>query len=192
MEESRRAEEEAAAAQQPEREEQLAMFQNRGGGASSGFQRSGGGDEMAEIAGVGSGYGAQQVTAPIQSGAIDDSDLLSAFAEPVETPVAQPEPDPKPDPKPAPVSTERASVLSGGIQLPDVLNQPSSQAPVATAPEPQPAPVSTAPVPTTPQTSEVVGSCGDCGQHYAVDMPLGIEQAQIDCPKCGNRGTVRR
>ena len=192
MEESRRAEEEAAAAQEPEREEQLAMFQNRGGGASSGFQRSGGGDEMAEIAGVGSGYGAQQVAAPIQSGAIDDSDLLSAFAEPAEAPAAQPEPEPKSDPKPATVPAERASVISGGIQLPDVLNQPSQQAPVATAPEPQPAPVSTTPAPATPQTSEVVGSCGECGQHYAVDMPLGIEQAQIDCPKCGKRDTIRR
>ena len=147
---------------------------------------------MAEIAGVGSGYGAQEVTAPIQSGTIDDNDLLSAFAEPVEAPVAQPEPESKPDSKPATVPAERASVLSGGIQLPDVLNQPSQQAPVATAPEPQPAPVSTAPAPATPQTSEVVGSCGECGQHYAVDMPLGIEQAQIDCPKCGKRDTIRR
>ena len=166
------------------------MFQNRGD-ASSGFQR-GGGDQMAEIAGVGSGYGTQQVTAPVQSSGIDDSDLMSAFAEPIETPVEQPVPEPKPDPKPASVPTERASVLSGGIQLPDVLNQPSHQAPSVTTPEPQPKPVSTAPAPATPQTSEVVGSCGECGQHYAVDMPLGIEQAQIDCPKCGKRGTVRR
>ena len=190
MEESRRAEEEAAAAQEPEREEQLAMFQNRGS-TSSGFQR-GDGDQMADIAGVGSGYGTQQVTTPVQSSGIDDSDLMSAFEEPVETPAEQPEPEPKPDPKPANVPTESASVLSGGIQLPDVLNQPGHQAPSVTTPEPQPEPVSTAPEPATPQTSEVVGSCGECGQHYAVDMPLGIEQAQIDCPKCGKRGTVRR
>ncbi|MDE0574070.1 MAG: PKD domain-containing protein [Candidatus Poseidoniales archaeon] len=192
LEDARQSAEEAAAAHQPERDEQLAMFQNRGGGASSGFQRSGGGDEMAQIAGVGSGYGAQQEPVTVQPRASVDDDLLSAFEEPVATPVAEPEPEPKPDPKPAGVPAERASVLSGGIQLPDVLNQPSQQTPPATAPEPQSAPVTIAAAPVAPQTTEVVGSCGECGQHYAVDMPLDIEQAQIDCPKCGNRSTIRR
>jgi len=189
---ARTAAEEAEAAHQPEREEQLAMFQNRGGGASRGFQRSGGGDEMAQIAGVGSGYGAQQAPIPIQSGVIDDSDLLSAFEEPDATPVAQPEPEPKPDPKPVSVPTERSRVISGGIQLPDALNQPSQQSAPVAAPEPEPVPTAPETAPADPQTSEVVGSCGECGQHYAVDMPLGIEQAQIDCPKCGNRSTIRR
>jgi DNA-directed RNA polymerase subunit RPC12/RpoP len=196
LEDARQSAEEAAAAHQPERDEQLAMFQNRGGVASSGFQRGGGGDEMAQIAGVGSGYGAQQAPVTVQPRTSADDDLLSAFEEPVATPVAEPEPEPKPDPKPAGVPAERARVLSGGIQLPDVLNQPSQQTPSVTTPElhpaPQPAPVTIAAAPVAPQTSEVVGSCGECGQHFAVDMPLDIEQAQIDCPKCGNRSTIRR
>jgi len=191
MEESRLAEEEAAAAHQPERDEQLAMFQNRGGGASSGFQR-GGGDEMAQIAGVGTGYGAQQAPVRVQSGAVDESDLLSAFAEPVVTPAAEPVPESKPDPQPATVQTDRASVLSSGIELPDVLSQTPQQTPSVTTPQPEPAPVPAQVVPVAAQTSEVIGNCGECGQHYAVDMPLGIEQAQIDCPKCGNRSTIRR
>ena len=191
MEEARQAAEEAAAAHQPEREEQLSMFQNRGGGASSGFQR-GGGDEMAQIAGVGTGYGAQQAPVRVQSGAIDESDLLSAFAEPVVTPAAEPVPQSKPDPQPATVQTDRASVLSSGIELPDVLSQTSQQTPSVTTPEPEPAPTPAQVAPVAAQTSEVVGNCGECGQHYAVDMPLDIEQAQIDCPKCGNRSTIRR
>jgi len=191
MEEARQSAEEAAAAHQPEREEQLSMFQNRGGGASSGFQR-GGGDEMAQIAGVGTGYGAQQAPVRVQSGAIDESDLLSAFAEPVVTPAAEPVPESKPDPQPATVQTDRASVLSSGIELPDVLSQTSQQTPSVTTPQPEPAPTPAPVAPVAAQTSEVVGNCGDCGQHYAVDMPLGIEQAQIDCPKCGNRSTIRR
>ena len=191
MEESRLAEEEAAAAREPEREEQLSMFQNRGGGASSGFQR-GGGDEMAQIAGVGTGYGAQQAPVRVQSGLIDESDLLSAFAEPVVTPTAEPVPESKPDPQPATVQINRASVLSSGIELPDVLSQTPQQTPSVTTPQPEPALAPTQVAPVAAQTSEVVGNCGECGQHYAVDMPLGIEQAQIDCPKCGNRSTIRR
>ena len=191
MEEARQSAEEAAAAHQPEREEQLSMFQNRGGGASSGFQR-GGGDEMAQIAGVGTGYGAQQAPVPVQSGAIDESDLLSAFAEPVATPAAEPVPESKPDTKPATVQSERASVLSSGIELPDVLSQTPQQTPSVTLPEPEPTPAPAQIAPVVSQTSEVVGSCGECGQHYTVDMPLELEHAQIDCPKCGNRSTIRR
>ena len=190
MEAARRAEEEAASAKEPDHEEQLQMFQNRSG-ASSGFQR-GGGDEMAQIAGVGDGYGAQQTPVVTQSSGIDDTELLSAFEEPAPEPVAEPEP--KPAEQPTPVApSERASVLSSGIELPDVLSQTGQQSPpVAPIPEPEPEPVSQAPAPAVAQTTEVVGSCGECGQRYAVDMPLDIEQAQIDCPKCGNRSTIRR
>ena len=172
------------------------MFQNRGN-ESSGFAR-GGGNEMAEIAGVGVGYGAQQTMAqtPVQS--VSASALLSAFEEEDE-PTVKPEPQPesKPEVKPqstAPTSTEKSSVLTSGIELPNVLNQPS--------PEPTPAPdVQTVPSPTpepapveiesTPQSTEVRGVCDECGQHYAVDMPIGVQQAQIACPKCGNISVIR-
>ena len=186
---ARREAEEAAASHQPDHEEQLQMFQNRGG-AASGFQR-GAGDDMAEIAGVGAGYGAQQpvVSTQRQSG-VDDDALLSAFAEPdVEpTPAAQPEPEPEPQ-KTEP--TNRASVLSSGIEMPTALGGSPSTKPVEITPTPQPVVVEPTPAPVE-QTTEVVGICGDCGQHYAVDMPIGIEQAQIDCPKCGTRSTIRR
>ena len=76
--------------------------------------------------------------------------------------------------------------------MPTVLNQPSQQAPVETTPKPEPETVVESPKTPIEETTEVVGTCGDCGQHYAVDMPVGIDQAQIDCPKCGLRSTIRR
>ncbi len=187
--------EEAEANREVGRDEQLSMFQNRGG-STSGFARSGG-DEMAEIAGVGSGYGAQQpmVSTPVQSA--DDAALLSAFEEEEIEPAPKPEPEPENKPQgTAPVSSGKSSVLSSGIELPSILNQTTPKTnpePVASAP-----PIQTTPEPETvqeeasPQTTEVVGTCGECGQQYVVDMPLDIQQAQIDCPKCGNRSTIRR
>ena len=167
------------------------MFQNRGG-ASSGFQR-GGGDDMAEIAGVGAGYGAQQpVVSTQRQSSVDDDALLSAFAEPDVEPTPAVEPEPKPEPEPQTTeSTTRASVLSSGIEMPIALGGSTSSKPVETTPSPEPVVVEPTPAPVE-QTTEVIGTCGDCGQHYAVDMPLGIEQAQIDCPKCGKRSTIRR
>ena len=186
---ARREAEEEAASREPDHDEQLKMFQNRGG-ASSGFQRSGG-DDMAEIAGVGAGYGAQQSVAPTQrQSGIDDGALLSAFAEPD----VEPTPTAQPEPKSEPQSIEpinRASVLSSGIEMPTALGGSPSSKPVETTPTPQPVVVEPTPAPVE-QTTEVIGTCGDCGQHYAVDMPIGIEQAQIDCPKCGKRSTIRR
>ena len=193
---SRKAAEEAEANREVGREEQLSMFQNRGN-TSSGFAR-GGGDEMAEIAGVSTGYGAQPVARnPVQS--VNDSALLSAFEEVEETSAPQPESEPEPEPKPqqtAPTSTEKSSVLSSGVELPNVLNQQtpvSDPTPAVTQPAPQPAsePVSVEEE-STPQTTEVRGVCDDCGQHYAVDMPVGVEQAQIACPKCGKISIIRR
>ncbi|MDE0707603.1 MAG: PKD domain-containing protein [Candidatus Poseidoniales archaeon] len=187
---SRLAAEENEAAQEPGHEEQLSMFQNRGG-ASSGFQ-SGGGDEMAQIAGVGSAYGTQQQSVRTQSRGIDDDALLSAFAEPDEvepTPIAV-EQDPKPEPQTVVPAENRGSVLSSGIEMPTVLNESSQQKPMVATPEPEPVVVEVPSV--TEQTTEVVGTCGDCGQQYAVDMPSGIDQAQIDCPKCGSRSTIQR
>jgi hypothetical protein len=187
---ARTASEENEAAREPDHEEQLSMFQNRGG-ASSGFQR-GGGDEMAQIAGVGAGYGTRQQPVQTQSSTVDGDALLSAFAEPDVEPTPVAEPEAKPEPQTAPSASERASVLSSGIELPNVLNESPQSAPIAsTNPEPDPEPVESSPAPVE-QTTEVVGTCGDCGQQYAVDMPVEIEQAQIDCPKCGNRSTIRR
>ncbi len=188
---SRLAAEENEAAREPGHEEQLSMFQNRGG-ASSGFQR-GGGDEMAQIAGVGSAYGTQQQPVTTQSrGVVDDDALLSAFAEPeVEpTPPETVEQAPKPEPQAVAPAGNRASVLSSGIEMPTVLHESSQQTPMVVTPDPEPV-VAEAPS-AVEQTTEVVGTCGDCGQQYAVDMPSGIDQAQIDCPKCGNRSTIRR
>jgi len=186
---ARREAEEEAASREPDHDEQLKMFQNRGG-ASSGFQR-GGGNDMAEIAGVGAGYGAQQSMAPTQrQSGVDDDALLSAFAEPD----VEPTPTSQPEPKPEPQSTEptkRASVLSSGIEMPTALGGSPTTKPVETAPTPLPVAVEPTPAPVE-ETTEVIGTCGDCGQHYAVDMPSGIEQAQIDCPKCGKRSTIRR
>ena len=187
---ARRAAEEAAAAHEPDHDEQLQMFQNRGG-ASSGFQR-GGGDEMAEIAGVGSGYGSQQQSAASSSTGVDDNALLSAFAEPEEEPKPEVKPDPKPEPQTPKSSDDRASVISSGIEMPTVLNKTSQPATVEPTPKPEPEIVTESPPTPAEQTTEVVGTCGDCGQHYAVDMPIGIDQAQIDCPKCGKRSTIRR
>jgi type II secretory pathway pseudopilin PulG len=187
---ARNAAEEAEAAHQPDHEEQLQMFQNRGG-ASSGFQR-GGGDEMAEIAGVGSGYGSQQSVTSSRSSGVDDNALLSAFAESEEEPEPEVEPDPKPEPQTPKSSEDRGSVISSGIEMPSVLNVPVQKAPVETTPKPIPETVVEEPATPVEQTTEVVGTCPDCGQHYAVDMPIGIDQAQIDCPKCGNRSTIRR
>ncbi|GIS43472.1 MAG: hypothetical protein Ct9H90mP16_05420 [Candidatus Poseidoniales archaeon] len=103
---ARKAAEEAEANREVGREEQLSMFQNRGN-ESSGFAR-GGGNEMAEIAGVGAGYGTQQTMAqaPIQS--VSDSALLSAFEEEDE-PTVQPEPQPEPKPEVKPQSTTPTS-----------------------------------------------------------------------------------
>ena len=187
---ARRAAEEAEAAHQPDHEEQLQMFQNRGG-ASSGFQR-GGGDEMSEIAGVGSGYGSQQPVMSPRSSGVDDNALISAFAEPEETPEPEIKPDPKPEPQIPKSSGDRASVISTGIEMPLALKEQSQQASIEVTPEPVPEPVVEAPATPAEQTTEVVGTCPDCSQHYAVDMPIGIDQAQIDCPKCGHRSTIRR
>ncbi len=186
---ARRAAEEEAASRQPDHEEQLQMFQNRG--ASSGFQR-GGGNEMAEIAGVGTSYGSQQPSTAARSSGVDDNALLSAFADPEEEPEPVVKPEPKPEPQAPKSSDDRSRVLSSGIEMPSVLNQPSQQAPVETTPKPEPETVVESPKTPIEQTTEVVGTCGDCGQHYAVDMPVGIDQAQIDCPKCGLRSTIRR
>ena len=189
QEAARREAEEAATAHEPDHEEQLQMFQNRGG-ASSGFQR-GGGDEMAEIAGVGVGYGSQQSLTSTQQSGVDDGALLSAFAEPDIEPKPTVQPETKPEAEPEPAPTNRSSVLSSGIEMPTVLGGSASTKPVDSTPEPQPVVEKPTPVPVE-QTTEVVGTCGDCGQQYAVDMPIGIEQAQIDCPKCGKRSTIRR
>ena len=184
---ARTAAEEAEAAREPDHEEQLSMFQNRGS-ATSGFQR-GGGDDMAQIAGVGAGYGVQQQPVRTQSSGVDDAALLSAFAEPDVEPTPVAEPESKPEPQVAAPTGERASVLSSGIQMPNVMTEQASID--TTTPEPEPI-VTEATPPPAEQTTEVVGTCGECGQQYAVDMPLGIEQAQIDCPKCGNRSTIQR
>jgi len=184
---ARAAAEEAENAREPDHEEQLSMFQTRGS-ATSGFQR-GGGNEMAQIAGVGTGYGVQQQPVRTQSSGVDDAALLSAFAEPDIEPTPAAEPETKPEPQAAEPAGERASVLSSGIEMPNVMKE---QVPIdTTTPDPEPV-VTEATPPPVEQTTEVVGTCGECGQQYAVDMPLGIEQAQIDCPKCGNRSTIRR
>lgn len=188
---ARQAAEEAEANREVGREEQLSMFQNRGS-SSSGFARSGG-NEMAEIAGVGAGYGTQQPVSNIAVQSVSDASLLSAFEEVEETPEVKPEPEPETKPQGTTATpSDKGSVLSSGIELPSVLNQKT--------PEPTPSPTVVEPTPepekieeqSTVQTTEVVGTCGACGQKYAVDMPVGIEQAQIDCPKCGNRSIIRR
>ena len=188
LESERIAAEEAETASEPNHEEQLTMFQNRGG-ATSGFQRSGG-DEMAQIAGVGAGYGAQQPQVTTRQSSVDDAALLSAFEEPETKPVSGPQPEPKSEPAPVVTPTQRSNVLSSGIELPNVMKESANLPPTVATPEPEP--LVEEPTPPVNQTTEVVGTCGDCGQQYAVDMPIGIEQAQIDCPHCGNRSTIRR
>ncbi|MEE2747609.1 MAG: PKD domain-containing protein, partial [Candidatus Thermoplasmatota archaeon] len=188
QEAARIAEEEAQTAREPDHEEQLAMYQNRGG-ASSGFQR-GGGDDMAQIAGVGAGYGAQQPQPTIRQSGVDDAALLSAFEEADSEPVPKPQPEPMTEPIPEKTQTQQSNVLSSGIELPNVMKESTTPSPSVTTPEPEPIVEETPPP--VQQTTEVIGTCAECGQQYAVDMPLGIEQAQIDCPKCGNRSTIRR
>ena len=182
---ARVAAEDAESAREPDHQEQLAMYQNRGN-SSSGFQR-GGGDEMAEIAGVGQSYGTQSTPTTSQPSSVDDNALLSAFEE--SEPETAPEPekvDEKPPESPPP-QTEGGSILSGGIELPGEVTQ-SSPAPAQEEEKPSEIDV---PI-EEPQTTEVVGTCAECGQKYAVDMPNDITEAQIDCPKCGNRSTIRR
>ncbi|MBK39175.1 MAG: hypothetical protein CMB50_02985, partial [Euryarchaeota archaeon] len=189
--------EEAEANREVGREEQLSMFQNRGN-TSSGFSR-GGGDEMAEIAGVGAAYGTQQPVVQNPAPSVNDDALLSAFEE---EPVAvETKPEPKPETKPpveSPSPAGKSSVLTSGIELPSILNQSSPEpapnpVPMAsqTVPEPTPKPVVIEEEP-SPQTTEVRGACEECGQQYVVDMPIGVQQAQIACPKCGNMNIIRR
>ena len=195
---ARQAAEEAEANREVGREEQLSMFQNRGN-SSSGFSR-GGGDEMAEIAGVGAAYGTQQPVVQTPAPSVNDDALLSAFEE--ETVAVQPKPEPEPETKPpaeSPTPVGKSSVLTSGIELPGILNQsspepaPTTPVPMASqpVPEPTPEPVVVDEEP-SPQTTEVRGACEECGQQYAVDMPIGVQQAQIVCPKCGNMNIIRR
>ncbi len=181
---------EAEANREVGRDEQLSMYQNRDNTAS-GFAR-GGNDQMAEIAGVDSGYGAGNIMARTPVKSISDTNLLSAFEE-EEEPPAKSEPEPVVKSKEvAPISVDKSSVLSSGIDLPDVLNQPSSEpthSPIPEVDQSTPAPVE---LESSPQSTEVRGVCEECGQHYAVDMPAGVQQAQIACPKCGNLSIIRR
>ena len=189
MESSRRAEEKAEAAHEPGHEEQLTMFQRS---ESAGYGRRDTGDEMSQIAGVGGGYSAAPVAEarPISA---SDAELLAAFddSEPEPEPAAKAEPAPaqkaSPEPEEKPVQGS-ATVLSSGIELPGVLHDVAKrEAAQNILVEPAPAPQS-APEPST----ELVAACDQCGQRYAVDMPSGIAEARIDCPKCGARNTIRR
>ena len=189
MESSRRAEEEAEAAHEPGHEEQLTMFQRS---ESAGYGRRDTGDEMSQIAGVGGGYSAEPVAEarPISA---SDAELLAAFddSEPEPAPAAKAEPAPaqkaSPEPEEKPVQGS-ATVLSSGIELPGVLHDVVKREAAQNMPvEPEPAPQSPTESPT-----ELVGACNQCGQRYAVDMPSGIDEARIDCPKCGERNTIRR
>ncbi|MDP6889319.1 MAG: PKD domain-containing protein, partial [Candidatus Thalassarchaeaceae archaeon] len=187
---ARLATEEADSAREPDHQEQLAMYQNRGG-SSSGFQRSGG-DEMAEIAGVGTSYGTQ--SPPVsQTSSVDGNALLSAFEESDPQPTPEPEKEIEEAPPSTPAVAESGSALSGGIELPGEMTQtaPAPETSSVQIPEQE---ISIEPEVQTqePQTTEVVGTCAECGQKYAVDMPNDIHEAQIDCPKCGNRSTIRR
>ncbi len=181
---ARREQEEAVAARQPSHEEQLSMFQNR----DSGFSPRATSDDYAQIAGVDAGYVTTAVQpTPVVATSASDSDLLAAFEEPKPEPIAEPEVEAQPvkQTKVAiemPESMTKGTVISSGIELPgSVLDTAKPAVSETTAPEPK-----------TPSTKEVVGNCGGCGQRYAVDMPAEINAAQIDCPKCGSRNTIRR
>jgi len=189
MESSRRAEEEAEAAHEPGHEEQLTMFQ-RSESAEHGRRDTG--DEMSQIAGVDGGYSAAPIAEarPISA---SDAELLAVFDDSEPEPEPEPEPAAKAEPAPAqkasPEPEEKpvqgsATVLSSGIELPGVLHDVVKREAAQNIPvEPEPAPES---------STELVGACNQCGQRYAVDMPSGIAEARIDCPKCGERNTIRR
>jgi len=203
---ARRAAEDDESAREPDHSEQLSMFSRDSNDGSGGWSGSARGDDMADIAGVGAGYGAQVVT-QTQPASAEDAELLAAFDDPVEeAPAVEPEPEVKAEPKPAPVA--RASVLSSGIELPGVLHDVAKReataaaavaSPASVDPTPAPAPTvaaapspAPAPVQASSATTEVTGACNACGQRYAVDMPEGISEARIDCPKCSARNTIRR
>jgi DNA-directed RNA polymerase subunit RPC12/RpoP len=187
---ARLAAEEADSAREPDHQEQLAMYQNRGG-SSSGFQRSGG-DEMAEIAGVGTSYGTQSPQVS-QTSSVDGNALLSAFEESEPQPAPEPEKEIEETPPSTPAVAESGSALSGGIELPGEMIQTASAPESSSIQIPEQEKSIEPEVQTEePQTTEVVGTCAECGQKYAVDMPNDIHEAQIDCPKCGNRSTIRR
>ena len=183
VESERVAAEEAEAAREPTHEEQLSMYQSRN--ETSSFQRAGSGGEMAEIAGVGLSYGSQRpaVSTPVQNAS--DVDLLAAFGEEDEP---QPEetvtPEPEPKSKPAESSAPQGSVIASGIQLPDVITRTSPPSPEETKPKPI--------VQNQPHTTEVTGTCKSCNQQYAVDMPVEVSKARVDCPKCGESGIITR
>ena len=193
VEAARREQEEAEAARQPSHEEQLTMFQKQ----DTGFSARASGDDYAQIAGVDSGYvAAVPQTTPAATSATDD-EILSVFEEPTSTPEpVTPEPVTSPTPAPAkqtkagiemPKSTSKGTVISSGIELPGSVIDTTKPDVVEQAPAPQ-----SEVQPETPPTTEVVGHCEGCGQRYAVDMPAEIDAAQIDCPKCGSRNTIRR
>ena len=185
-----RAEEEAKSAHQPDRDEQLSMFQNRGSG---GFSARGSVDEISQIAGVGSAYGAGQVHSATTG--VADEGLLDAFAEPEPAPESVPEPAPEPKAETQTVPSSRAgveipdsvskgTVISSGIELPGVLSKiVEKEAPQEEAP---------APTVESTTTTEMVGVCSGCSERYAVDMPTDLQEAQIDCPNCGVRNVIRR
>ncbi|MEE3082503.1 MAG: PKD domain-containing protein [Candidatus Thermoplasmatota archaeon] len=193
VEAARREQEEAEAARQPSHEEQLTMFQKQ----DAGFSARASGDDYAQIAGVDSGYvAAVPQTTPAATSATDD-EILSVFEEPISTPEpVTPEPVTSPTPAPAkqtkagiemPKSMSKGTVISSGIELPGSVIDVTKPDVVEKASIP-PSEVQSE----TPSTTEVVGHCEGCGQRYAVDMPAEIDAAQIDCPKCGSRNTIRR
>lgn len=211
---ARRAAEEEAAQQEPDHQEQLSMFQRGTGGGGGGWSGRGREDEMSQIAGIGGGYGQRLAVADPGYSSGDDA-LLAAFAEEDEAPEPEPEAPvveekraPKAEPVAAaePARAGRATVLSSGIELPgvlhDVAKREAAAAPAPTEPTPATAPVTSAAAAPTPAhsspvsmaegTTELTGACASCGQRYAVDMPDGIDEARLDCPKCNARNTIRR
>jgi PKD repeat protein len=186
MEAARIEQEDAEAARQPDHEEQLAMFQKR----DSGFAPRASNDDYAQIAGVDSGYVAPAVQPTPVATSAADSELLAAFEEPINQP--EPVSEPKVESEPVkksraaiemPESMSKGTVISSGIELPGAVLESAKPAVVKEAPTPEPSPSS---------PTEIVGNCEGCGQRYAVDMPAEIDAAQIDCPKCGSRNTIRR
>lgn len=124
----------------------------------------------------------------ISSGIELPSVMKQAVETPAEVAAAAPAPAPEPAVEPAPAPAPAPAVES---------TQPTpAHAPTPTAePTPAPTPVAEptpAPAAVAEGTIEVIGACASCGQRYAVDMPSSINEARIDCPKCGSRNNIHR
>jgi len=106
-----------------------------------------------------------QVGAQKEVPSIPESSLGDEIFEQIESHSAA-----KQQPKPS------AGTQSGGISIPE-----------RSTPTPSPSPAAPSPsqVAASSAASGMRGSCSSCGQGFMVQLPSGVNEVLVDCPKCG-------